>query len=123
MQEELEKDKSLNEIQKLEKHLCALLEKYHDIGLNRIYELSQKYTGPYSHLMASVNNGWKLAEQYLRKGLEENRIKDISVPETTAMVKGAVHSFMETDILYHNGITYKQGKNEMVKILMKGIQK
>ena len=32
-------------------------------------------------------------------------------------------SFMETDILYHNGITYEQGKNEMVKILMKGIQK
>ncbi|MGM9958074.1 MAG: hypothetical protein ACI32B_02380 [Erysipelotrichaceae bacterium] len=52
MQEELEKDKSLNEIQKLEKHLCALLEKYHDIGLNRIYELSQKYPGPYSCLMA-----------------------------------------------------------------------
>ena len=25
--------------------------------------------------MASVNNGWKLAEEYLRKGLEENRIK------------------------------------------------
>ena len=40
-----------------------------------------------------------------------------------AMVKGTVHSFMETDILYHNGITYKQGKNEMVKILMKGIEK
>lgn len=121
MQEELEKDKSLNEIQKLEKHLCALLEKYHDIGLNRIYELSQKYPGPYSCLMVSVNNGWRLAKEYLRKVMEEGRIKEISVPVAIAMVKGTVHSFMETDILYHNGINYKQGKNEMVKILMKGI--
>ena len=123
MQEELEKDKSLNEIQKLEKLECALLEKYHDIGLNRIYELSQKYPGPYRRLMASVNNDWRLAKEYLRKGMEEGRIKEISVPVAMAMVKGTVHSFMETDILYHNGITYKQGKNEMVKILMKGIQK
>ena len=123
MQEELEKDKSLNEIQKLEKHLCALLEKYHDIGLNRIYELSQKYPGPYSCLMISVNNGWRMAKEYLRKVMEEGRIKEISVPVAMAMVKGTVHSFMETDILYHKGITYKQGKNEMVKILMKGIQK
>ncbi|MDD6956371.1 MAG: TetR/AcrR family transcriptional regulator [Solobacterium sp.] len=123
MQEELENDNSLNELQKLQKLLCALPEKYCDIGLNRIYELSRKYPGPYRHLMASVNNGWKLAEEYLRKGLEENRIKEISVPVAMAMVKGTVHSFMETDILYHNGITYKQGKNEIVKILMKGIQK
>ena len=75
MQEELEKDKSLNEIQKLEKLLCALLEKYHDIGLNRIYELSQKYSGPYSCLMASVNNGWRLAKEYLRKGMEEDKVQ------------------------------------------------
>lgn len=111
MQEELEKDKSLNEIQKLEKLLCALPEKYHDIGLNRIYKLSQKYPGLYRRLMASVNNDWRLAKEYLRKGMEEGRIKEISVPVAMAMVKGTVYSFMETDILYHNGITYKQGKN------------
>ena len=55
--------------------------------------------------------------------MEEDRIKEISVPVVMAMVKGTVHSFMETDVLYLNSITYKQGKNEMVKILMKGIEK
>lgn len=67
MQEELENDNSLNELQKLEKLLCALPEKHCDIGLNRIYELSRKYPGSYRHLMASVNNGCKLAEEYLSK--------------------------------------------------------
>ncbi|MDY4641529.1 MAG: hypothetical protein SO412_07185 [Erysipelotrichaceae bacterium] len=73
--------------------------------------------------MVSVNNGWKLAKEYLRKVMEEGRIKEISVPVAMAMVKGTVHSFMETDVLYLNSITYKQGKNEIVKILMKGIEK
>ena len=73
--------------------------------------------------MVSVNNGWRLAKEYLRKVMEEGRIKEISVPVAMAMVKGTVHSFMETDVLYLNSITYKQGKNEMVKILMKGIEK
>ena len=118
MQEELEKDKSLNEIQKLEKHLCALLEKYHDIGLNRIYELSQKYPGPYSCLLVSVNNGWRLAKEYLRKVMEEGRIKEISVPVAIAMVKGTVQVLWRQTFF----ITMASLINR-VKILMKGIQK
>ena len=57
MQEELENDNSLNELQKLQKLLCSLPEKYCDIGLNRIYELSRKYPGPYRHLMSSPGSG------------------------------------------------------------------
>lgn len=59
MQEELEADVSLNVVQKLEKLLCALPEKYSNIGLSRIYELAEKYPKPYRHLMRSVNNGWE----------------------------------------------------------------
>ena len=40
-----------------------------------------------------------------------------------AMVKGTVHVYMETDVLLKNGLTYEQGKEEMVKILMIGILK
>ena len=71
MQEELEADVSLNVVQKLEKLLCALPEKYSNIGLSRIYELAEKYPKPYRHLMRSVNNGWEQAEKYLEKGMEE----------------------------------------------------
>ena len=71
MQEELEADVSLNVVQKLEKLLCALPEKYYNIGLSRIYELAEKYPKPYRHLMRSVNNGWEQAEKYLEKGMEE----------------------------------------------------
>ena len=107
MQEELEADVSLNVVQKLEKLLCALPE---------------KYPKPYRHLMRSVNNGWEQAEQYLRKGMEEGLIRQVSIPVVMAMVKGTVICFMESDVLYQNELTYEQAKKEMVEILMKGIK-
>ena len=107
MQEELEADVSLNVVQKLEKLLCALPE---------------KYPKPYRHLMRSVNNGWEQAEQYLRKGMEEGLIREVSIPIVMAMVKGTVIRFMESDVLYQNELTYEQAKKEMVEILMKGIK-
>ena len=122
MQEELEADVSLNVVQKLEKLLCALPEKYSNIGLSRIYELAEKYPKPYRHLMRSVNNGWEQAEQYLRKGMEEGLIRQVSIPVVMAMVKGTVICFMESDVLYQNELTYEQAQKEMVEILMKGIK-
>ena len=107
MQEELEADISLNVVQKLEKLLCALPE---------------KYPKPYRHLMRSVNNGWEQAEKYLEKGMEEGMIREVSIPVVMAMVKGTVYCFMESDILYQNKLTYEQAKKEMVEILMKGIK-
>ena len=107
MQEELEADVSLNVVQKLEKLLCALPE---------------KYPKPYRHLMRSVNNGWEQAEQYLRKGMEEGLIREVSIPVVMAIVKGTVICFMESDVLYQNELTYEQAKKEMVEILMKGIK-
>lgn len=122
MQEELEADSGLTPVQKLEKLLCALPEKYYNIGLNRIYELSEKYPKPYRYLMASVNHGWELAEKYLKKGIEEGEIQQASIPVVMSMVKGTVRCFMESSVLYENNLTYEQGKLEMVRILMKGIE-
>ena len=102
--------------------MCALPERYYNIGLSRIYELAEKYPKPYRHLMRSVNNGWEQVERYLEKGMEEGMIREVSIPVVMAMVKGTVYCFMESDILYQNKLTYEQAKKEMVEILMKGIK-
>lgn len=73
--------------------------------------------------MVSVNQGWKLVERYLKAGMEKGMIREVSIPVVMAMVKGTVHSFMQTGALYENGLSYEQGKIEMVKILMKGIER
>lgn len=124
MREEIERDGSLDTLEKLEWLFCALPTKYYNIGLSRIFELAQKYPKQYKYLMEAVNQGWTLAEQYLEKGIREGKIrKDISKPVVMAMIRGTVTCFLESDILYKNGLTYEQGKEEMVQIIMKGIRK
>ena len=105
MREAIEQDDRLDTLEKLERLFCAIP------------------TKQYRYLMEAVNQGWILAEQYLERGVREGKIrKDISVPVVMAMIRGTVTCFMESDILYKNGLTYEQGKEEMVQIIMKGIR-
>ena len=123
MRQEIEADTELDTLEKLERLFCAIPTKYYNIGLSRIFELAQKYPKQYKYLMEAVSQGWALAEQYLEKGIREEKIrKDISKPVVMAMIRGTVTCFLESDILYKNGLTYEQGKEEMVQIIMKGIR-
>lgn len=123
MRQEIEADTKLDTMEKLERLFCAIPTKYYNIGLSRIFELAQKYPKQYKYLMEAVSQGWALAEQYLEKGIREGKIrKDISKPVVMAMIRGTVTCFLESDILYKNGLTYEQGKEEMVQIIMKGIR-
>ena len=120
MRQEIEADTELDTLERL---FCAIPTKYYNIGLSRIFELAQKYPKQYKYLMEAVSQGWALAEQYLEKGIREGKIrKNISKPVVMAMIRGTVTCFLESDILYKNGLTYEQGKEEMVQIIMKGIR-
>ena len=123
MRQEIEADTELDTLEKLEQLFCAIPTKYYNIGLSRIFELAQKYPKQYKYLMEAVSQGWALAEQYLEKGIREGKIrKNISKQVVMAMIRGTVICFLESDILYKNGLTYEQGKEEMVQIIMKGIR-
>ena len=122
MRTEIEQDDSLDTMEKLRRLFCAIPTKYYNIGLSRIFELAQKYPKQYKYLMESVQQGWNLAEQYLERGIQEGKVrKDVSVPVVMAMIRGTVTCFMESDVLYKNGLTYEEGKEKMVQIIMKGI--
>ena len=113
MREAIEQDDNLDTLEKLERLFCAIPSKYYNIGLSRIFEVARKYPKQYRYLMEAVNQGWILAEQYLERGVREGKIrKDVSVPVVMAMIRGTVTCFTESDILYKNGLTYEQGKED-----------
>lgn len=88
-----------------------------------MYELAEKYPQPYKRLMESVNRGWELVADYLKRGIEEDKIAQVPLPIVMAMVEGTVRKFMDSRILVDNGLTYEEGKMEMVKVIMCGIRK
>ena len=123
MQKKIEQDETLDVVEKLEKLLCALPTKYQNIGLSGMYDLAEKYPKPYKRLMEAVNRGWKLVEKYMEAGIAEEKISQVSIPIVMAMVEGTVKKFMDSQILVENGLTYEEGKEEMVRVIMNGIRK
>ncbi|MDO5291576.1 MAG: TetR/AcrR family transcriptional regulator [bacterium] len=122
MQEAVSKDQDMDVVIKIEKILCVLPEKYHNIGLSNLYELRDKYPRSYKRLMAYVSEGWALVAQYLEQGIQEKKIRNLSVPIVMTMIEGTVTQFMQKKVLVENSITYEQAKKEMVKVIIDGIR-
>lgn len=123
MQKEVENNAQLDVVEKLTKILIGLPSRYQNIGLGEMYDLADKYPKVYKRLMQSVNDGWKLAESYIEKGIQEGRICPVSVPIVMAMVEGTVRKFMDSRILVDNGLSYEDGKEEMIRVIINGIRK
>lgn len=123
MQHEIETDPSLDTVEKITKILIGLPSRYQNIGLREMYDFAEKYPKVYKRLMASVNDGWKLAESYIEQGIQEQKIRPVSVPIVMAMVEGTVHKFLDSRILVDNGLSYEEGKEQMINVIINGIRK
>lgn len=123
MKEEVEADENLDIVEKIAMLLGGIPDKYQNIGLQGMYNLAEKYPKVYKRLMESVNEGWKLVSTYLEKGKSENKIRQVSVPIVMAMVEGTVRKFMDSRILVDNGLSYEEGKEEMIQVIINGIRK
>lgn len=123
MKEEVEADGNLDILGKIGMLLGGIPSKYQNIGLQGMYNLAEKYPKVYKRLMESVNEGWKLVRTYLEKGIRENEIRPVSIPIVMAMVEGTVRKFMDSRILVDSGLTYEEGKEEMIQVIINGIRK
>ncbi|MDO5522110.1 MAG: TetR/AcrR family transcriptional regulator [bacterium] len=122
MQESVSKDKNMDVITKIELILCALPERYQNIGLSNLCELRDKYPKSYKRLMTYVSEGWNLVAQYLEQGMRERKVRELSIPIVMTMIEGTVTQFMQKKVLVENSITYEQAKKEMVKVIINGIR-
>lgn len=123
MREEVEADENLDIVEKIAMLLNGIPSNYQNIGLTGMYNLAEKYPKVYKRLMESVNGGWELVSTYLKQGIRENRIRQVSVPIVMAMVEGTVRKFMDSRILVDSGMSYEEGKEEMIKVIINGIRK
>ena len=122
LEKEVELNQEMDVLSKIDLVLCALPDKYHNIGLNNLYGVRDKYPRVYKRLMGHVNKGWKSVEKYVNQGIEEHKIRPVSVPVLMSMIEGTVKQFMENSVLVNNQITYEEAKKEMADIIIEGIK-
>lgn len=116
-------DNSLSTTDKLEKLLSVLPEGYKDLDLASLYDLKAKYLQAYKEVEKGLETGWESTITLLEKGKEEGVIKDINIPIFKAMFEASLERFFKRDVLKANHLSYSEGLEMVVHILMEGIKK
>lgn len=115
-------DTEMDIVEKIEKIMVVLPERYQNIGLSNLYQLKDKYPNIYKRVALYLETDWDATISLLEQGIEQGKIKNISIPVLQAMVESSLQHFFSDDILVKNNIGYDQALQEMIKIIINGIK-
>ncbi len=115
-------DNSSNTVDKIRRILCVLPEGYKDVDFRQLYGLKEKYPLIYRQVENRLENGWENTIRLIEQGIEEGVIRDVSIPLVKLMLEASIEQFFQRDVLVANGMTYKAALEEVVNILISGIE-
>ena len=115
-------DPNLDVVDKIEQILVVLPEKYQNIGLSNLYQLSEKYPNIYSRVSAYLSTDWDATNALIEQGVAEGKIRPIALPVLQAMVESTIQKFFADSILVEHGISYEEALHEMIQIIIHGIR-
>lgn len=95
-------------------------ESYKDIDLRQLYMLKDKFPEIYRHVEERLENGWETTIAF-GTGIEEEVIRPVNVLMFKMMMEASIEQFFQRDILIRAGMTYTQGLDEIVGILLDGV--
>ena len=114
---EIIEDNTLSTIEKIRRILGVMPESYKDIDLRQLYMLKDKFPEIYRHVEERLENGWETTIKLLEQGIEE----EVNVLMFKMMMEASIEQFFQRDILIRAGMTYTQGLDEIVGILLDGV--
>ena len=99
-----------------------ILERYQNIGLSNLYQLSEKYPNIYTRVSAYLSTDWDATNALIEQGVAEGKIRPIALPVLQAMVESTIQKFFAASILVEHGISYEDALHEMIQIIIHGIR-
>lgn len=115
-------DTSLSIIEKIERILVVLPDRYQNIGLSNLYMLQEKYPNIYKKVERYLQTDWDATIALLEQGIQEGAIRTISIPVVKIMVESTIAHFFQEDVLKESNLSYEEGLAEMLHIIMEGIK-
>ena len=101
--------------------LSALPEGYKDIDFGQLHSLKDKYPLVYKHVETRLESGWENTIELLEKGMDEGVIRKVNIPIVKMIMEASLEQFFQRDILEKNSISYQDGLEQVVEIIIKGI--
>lgn len=125
--EEIHKDKrailesDMDLCDKIRTAMIAMPDQYQVIDFRMLSELNEKYPKAYACLVSHLENNWEPVTTLLEEGMKQRRIRRVSIPILKQMFTASIESFVSTDQLTRDGISYGDALRELMDIIMHGI--
>ena len=114
-------DPSLDTPERLKRVLGVLPEVYDSIDLTRLSELEARFPRVYGRVRERLENDWEETISLMEQGMKEGLIRPVSIPIFKLMFESALERFFQEEALRQAGLSYRQGLEEVVGILVEGI--
>lgn len=112
----------LSVVEKIRKIMIVLPGRYENLNVKQIALLEQKYPKVYRQIQKRLESDWEPTIALLREGMEAGQIRRISIPVLKAMLEGTIGQFFSTDVLSGETVSYAQALEDMMDIIMHGIE-
>ena len=107
---------------KIKMHLTAMPDAFENVNFAELFQLKDKYPEVYQKVKGRLDSGWGPAIHLLMIGKEQGVIKpDANILVFKMMMETSLSAFFENDILKKSGLTYREGLDIVVDILLNGI--
>ena len=114
-------DTSLSTVDKIRRILGVMPQSYTTLDFEKLYLLRNKYPKVYKKVEDRLETGWEQTILLLEQGKKEVCVRDISIPILKMMLEASLEQFFQRDVLVRNGISYQEGLQHVVDILVDGI--
>lgn len=115
-------NQELDVLEKIERIMIVLPERYQNIGLSNLYQLNEKYPHIYKRVAQYLETDWDATISLLQQGMDEGKIRRVPIPVVKAMVESTIQHFFSSGVLVENGMTYEQGLQAMIDVILSGIK-
>ncbi|MGM9952349.1 MAG: TetR/AcrR family transcriptional regulator [Intestinibaculum porci] len=122
-EEEVTNDLSHTTLERIEMILAAMPESFLQMDMTGLYVLQDKYPSAYRKVQYYLESGWEMTFDLLRQGIDEGVIRDINLNLFQIIYTSTLENFFKRDVLVEAHLDYMDALNQMVDILMKGIEK
>lgn len=115
-------DESLSTVEKIRRIMSVIPDGYRNVDFQKLYQLKEKYPDVYKQVERRLETGWEETIALLEQGMKEGCVRRIHIPLVKMMLEATLEQFFQRDILIQNKITYVDALEEVVGIIMEGIE-
>ena len=121
-EKEVLEDDSLATLDKLRRLLGVMPEGYKDISFEKLSILKTRYPKIFVKVQERLETGWEATLMLINQGIKEGVIRPVDTALVKTMFEATVERFFMSDVLVNSKMSYTEGLEEVVNILIDGIK-